>query len=246
SVFNASISNCTVFKCENRFDQDIAKMFERFQKGVQFLRDDNDKLFKGRLLIVIKDIPSADSKTIFSEFSKKITSFCRDSADKNGKSESFVMQMYKDPTSIYIEPYPPLTHESFFKKFSVLQKQIENLPIIHGNDGIPFLRHMKAIMARLTMKDWNSNLSEQIVESAVEMVQQYTESVIKFGTLTISKTFKSLERFDVNEDMEIIGLTKKETIIVKNSDVINTLLQKLEHICSQSLKRYWTIFQMVD
>ncbi|ETO03015.1 hypothetical protein RFI_34397 [Reticulomyxa filosa] len=234
SVFNASISNCTVFKCENRFDQDIAKMFERFQNGVQFLRDDNDKLFKGRLLIVIKDIPPADTKQVISEFSKKIASFCQDCTDKNGESESFVMQMYKDPTNIYIEPYPPLTHISFFKKLIVLRRSIESLPIIHGDGGILFLRHMKAIMAKLTMKDWNSNLSEQIVESAVERVQQYTESVINFGTLTISKTFESLERFDVNEDMEVVDLTKKEKIVVKNSDVVNSLLQKLEHVQHQS------------
>ncbi|ETN98196.1 hypothetical protein RFI_39317 [Reticulomyxa filosa] len=234
SVFNASISNCTIFKCENRFDQDIAKMFERFQNGVQFLRDDNDKLFKGRLLIVIKDILPADTKQVISEFSKKIASFCQDCTDKNGESESFVMQMYKDPTNIYIEPYPPLMHDSFFKKFSVLRRSIEDLPITHGDGGIPFLRRMKAIMAKLAMKDWNSNLSEQILESAVEMVQQYTESVISFGTLTISETFESLERFDVNADMEVMGLTKKEKIIVQNSDVTDSLLQKLEHICSQN------------
>ncbi|ETO02541.1 hypothetical protein RFI_34887, partial [Reticulomyxa filosa] len=234
SVFNASISNCTMFRCENHFDQDIARMFERFQKGVQFLRDDNEKLFKGRLLIVVKDIATTDTKQVMSEFSKKITSFCRESKDKNGKSESFVMQMYKDSTNIYIEPYPPLMHDSFFKKFLVLQRQIESLPIIHGDGGAAFLRHMKAIMARLTMKDWNSNLSEQIVKSTVERVQQYTECVINFGTLAISKTFESLERFNVNEDIEVAGLTKKEKIDVKNSDVINSLLQKLEHVCSQS------------
>ncbi|ETO01693.1 hypothetical protein RFI_35747 [Reticulomyxa filosa] len=169
-----------------------------------------------------------------SEFTTKIESFCRDSADKNGESESFVMQMYKDPTNIYIEPYPPLMHDSFFKKFSVLQKQIESLPIIHGDGGVTFLQHMKVIMARLTMKDWASNLREQIVELAVERVQQYIECVIKFGTLAIFKTFESLERFDVNEEMEIVGLTIKEKMIVQNSDVIDSLLQKLEHVYSQS------------
>ncbi|ETO15116.1 hypothetical protein RFI_22247 [Reticulomyxa filosa] len=193
SVFNASISNCTVFKCENRFDQDIAKMFERFQKGVQFLRDDNDKLFKGRLLIVVKDIATSDIDQVLSEFSEKIVSFCQDCTDKNGESESFQS------------------------------------------------------LARLTMKDWNSNLSEQIVESAVERVQQYTECAIKFGTLTISKKFESLDRFDAKEDMEIVGLTKKEKIEVKNSDVINSLLQKLEHICSQSSEQSKaTVTEQID
>ncbi|ETO02181.1 hypothetical protein RFI_35255, partial [Reticulomyxa filosa] len=201
-------------------------MFERFQKGVQFLRDDNDKLFKGRLLIVVKDIATSDIDQVLSEFSEKIISFCQDHTDENGESESFVMQMYKDATNIHIEPYPPLMHDSFFEKFSVLRESIENLPIIHGDGGVAFLRHMKAIMA-----------SEQIVESAVERVQQYTECAIKFGTLTISKKFESLDRFDAKEDMEIVGLTKKEKIEVKNSDVINTLLQKLEHICSQSNER---------
>ncbi|ETO34171.1 hypothetical protein RFI_02923, partial [Reticulomyxa filosa] len=240
SIFNASISNCTIFRCENRFDQDIAKMFERFQKGVQFLRDENDKLFKGRLLIVVKDITNSDIDQVLSEFSEKIVSFCKDCTDKNGESESFVMQMYKDSTNIHIEPYPPLMHESYFKKLDALRILIDGsvhdsqwiapLPIIHSNGGVPFLRHMKAIMARLAMKDWNSNLSEQIIESVVEKVQQCTKCIIKFGTLTNSKTFESLERFDVNEDMEVV-------------DVINSLLQKLEHICSQSSEQSNTIKQ---
>ncbi|ETO00460.1 hypothetical protein RFI_36984, partial [Reticulomyxa filosa] len=187
-------------------------MFERFQKGVQFLRDDNDKLFKGRLLIVVKDIATSDVDQIFSEFSEKIISFCQDCTDENGESESFVMQMYKDSINIHIEPYPPLMHDSFFEKFSVLRESIENLPIIHGDGGIAFLRHMKAIMARLTLKDWNSNLSEQIAKSVVERVQQYIECVINFGTLAISKKFESLERFDINEDIEVMSLTKKEKI----------------------------------
>ncbi|ETN98212.1 hypothetical protein RFI_39302, partial [Reticulomyxa filosa] len=222
SVFNAAISNCTIFRCENRFDQDIAKMFERFQKGVQFLQDDNDKLFRGRLLIVVKDIAITDIKQVMNEFSKKIASFCRNGT--NGESESFVMQMYKDSINIHVEPYPPLMHELFFKKLAALQILIEGSPkthsggippspIIHVDGGIPFLRHMKAVMAKLAMKDWNSNLSDQIVESAVERVKQHIKSVINFGTLAISKEQESLERFDITENMEVVSLAKKEKII---------------------------------
>ncbi|ETO23547.1 hypothetical protein RFI_13633, partial [Reticulomyxa filosa] len=235
SVFNASISNCTIFRCENRFDQDIAKMFERFQNGVQFLRDTNDKLFRGRLLIVIKDIVATDTKQVISEFSKKIESFCRNCTNKNGGAESFVMQMYKAPVNnIYIEPYPPLTHDSFFKKLSVLRISIESLPITHDNGGAPFLRQAKAIMARLAMKDWNSNLSEQIAESAVERMQQSAENVINCGTLVTPKALISLECFDADENMELSNSINKEKIIVKSSDVVDSLLQKLEPVHSQS------------
>ncbi|ETO12162.1 hypothetical protein RFI_25214 [Reticulomyxa filosa] len=59
-----------------------------------------------------------------------------------------------------------------------MQKQIESLSIIHGDSGVIFLEHVK----------------------------KYTECVIKYETLAIFKTFESLERFDVNEEMEITGL----------------------------------------
>ncbi|ETO07574.1 hypothetical protein RFI_29818 [Reticulomyxa filosa] len=256
-VFNAAISNCTIFRCENRFDQDIAEMFKRFQKGVQFLQDDNDKLFRGRLLIVVKDIPITDIRQVMDDLSSKIKSFCRNGT--NGESESFVMQMYKDVVNIHIEPYPPLMHELFFKKLDALRILIEGSPkthsddavlpspIVHVDGGIPFLRHMKVIMAKLAMKDWNSNLSDQIVESAVERVKQHIKSVINFGTLAISKEQESLERFDITENMEVVSLTKKEKIIVKNSDVINALLQKLEHVRSQSSEQLnATVTEQID
>ncbi|ETO15720.1 hypothetical protein RFI_21644 [Reticulomyxa filosa] len=97
--------------------------------------------------------------------------------------------------------------ESFYIFDNEMQTQIESLSIIHGDIGVIFLQHVKAIMVRLTMKDWVLSLSEQIMELA--------ECVIKYETLSIFKTFESLERFDVNEEIEIT-----------------------EHICSQSIDQW--------
>ena len=61
SVLNASISQCTIFKCENQFNTDVKRMFDRFENGINYLSGDDDRLFQGRLLIVVKDIPDADA-----------------------------------------------------------------------------------------------------------------------------------------------------------------------------------------
>jgi hypothetical protein len=72
SVFNSAISNCTVFKCENRFDQDVGEMFKKFQQGVNFIKG-SDKCFIGRLLLVIKDVVPSGYEQAVSDFMKHIS-----------------------------------------------------------------------------------------------------------------------------------------------------------------------------
>eukprot|EP01084_Bolivina_argentea_P024954 46444_1 len=52
ATFNSAISNCTIFKCDNRFDRDLEDMFNDFQSGVEIMSG-SDSLFAGTLLITI-------------------------------------------------------------------------------------------------------------------------------------------------------------------------------------------------
>eukprot|EP01083_Nonionella_stella_P205504 748292_1 len=38
ATFNAAVSNCTIFKCDNRFDRSIEDMFSKFQAGVKIMK----------------------------------------------------------------------------------------------------------------------------------------------------------------------------------------------------------------
>jgi len=39
ATFNSAISNCTIFKCDNRFDRTVEDMFNKFQSGVKINHD---------------------------------------------------------------------------------------------------------------------------------------------------------------------------------------------------------------
>ena len=55
ATFNAAVSNCTIFKCDNRFDRTMEDMFSRFQSGVSIMAG-SEGCFAGCLLLVIKDV----------------------------------------------------------------------------------------------------------------------------------------------------------------------------------------------
>ena len=55
ATFNAAVSNCTIFKCDNRFDRTVEEMFKKFQSGVKIVAG-SDECFRGGLNLIIKDV----------------------------------------------------------------------------------------------------------------------------------------------------------------------------------------------
>ena len=96
AVFNASISNCTIFRCENSLGPELEEMFRRFQNGVNQFQGD-ETLFQGFLLMVIKDVPPGDKVTVRKEFISKLKQFVqRSEATNNNKlPRSFLTHMVR-------------------------------------------------------------------------------------------------------------------------------------------------------
>ena len=95
AVFNASISNCTIFRCENSLGPELERMFRRFQNGVNQFQGD-PTLFQGFLLMVIKDVPPGDKVTVKKEFISKLKQFVKrsEAATTNKKDvNSFLTHM---------------------------------------------------------------------------------------------------------------------------------------------------------
>eukprot|EP01084_Bolivina_argentea_P159837 278371_1 len=135
STFNAALSNYTLFKCDNRFDRDIEEMFVRFQSGVEYLKG-SPRCFKGKLLIIIKDVIDNAATQAADEFEKKIARLAKQAGKiiviSGGKkyedSAFFIKQMYEGGYALIT--YPPLATKEFFSDLNdVIQPQIEGTQI---------------------------------------------------------------------------------------------------------------------
>ena len=172
AVLNASISNCTIFRCENTLGPELTRMFERFQRGVNQLHGD-DSLFQGCLLMVIRDVPPSDKDGVKTEFTSKLKQFVRSNEigrDNQKESNSFLLHMYKKTPNLVIRPYPPLGSDGFFKQLVAFKtKYLDKSSIVHNKGGKVFLQHMKLIMAMLGMNDFMTDLAGQMARTRVDV-----------------------------------------------------------------------------
>ena len=123
SVFNCAVSNCTLFKVANNFDQDIISMFKRFEQGVELINNgyidslkvncsseqnktereppipSKIKLFQGILYICVKDIQVTEYRAVVKEFGDKIKDIIL--GDEDG---SFAKKMYQLKPNVKVEP----------------------------------------------------------------------------------------------------------------------------------------------
>jgi hypothetical protein len=77
SLFNAAISNVTLFKTDYRLDKDTTVTFSKFQSGVGYLKDSSNLLFQGVFYVVIKDVDGRDIDDLKDEFTQKLGDICR-------------------------------------------------------------------------------------------------------------------------------------------------------------------------
>ncbi|ETO06455.1 hypothetical protein RFI_30937, partial [Reticulomyxa filosa] len=225
SVFNAAMSNCTIFKCENRFDQDVGGMFQKFQKGVDFIKG-SEKCFQGRLLLVIKDIIKSGEQQAIEDFVRHIRDLCHESKVQTDgetmESNSFLTKMYKG--SLRIEAYPPLANEGFFRKLALFRKDVDDIPAMHRG-GQQFLSHMKLIMSKLSVQDWGS-LSGEMAKMRVDELKDYIDAAIKAGTCTISESQEGGAIFRVAEDNHLIILDGSKPVLIENEVALKKAIEK--------------------
>eukprot|EP01084_Bolivina_argentea_P184196 317722_1 len=100
ATFNSAVSNCTIFKCDNRFDRTVEDMFNKFQSGVKIMSGSTN-CFQGELLLVIKDVVETGAEAAVADFNRHIERLAQESdviMTERGVKEStfFVNQMYKN------------------------------------------------------------------------------------------------------------------------------------------------------
>ncbi|ETO25020.1 hypothetical protein RFI_12123 [Reticulomyxa filosa] len=182
SVFNASMSNCTIFECENGLDK-VTEVFQVLQRGVGLIKG-SDKCFQGGLLLVIKDVVKSKKKEqAIANLVRHIKAYCDasniEANGENMESDSFLTQMYKG--SVRIETYPPLANKNFFRNLALFRKDVDDVPAVHRG-GRQFLSHMKLVMSKLSVQDWRS-LSGETVKMQIDELKDYINAAVKAGTL---------------------------------------------------------------
>eukprot|EP00899_Mesostigma_viride_P029694 jgi/Mesvir1/990/Mv17532-RA.1 len=205
AVFNAAISNFTLFKTEFRLDRDLEAMFSRFQSGTGLLKGD-ERLFKGCFCIVVKDVAERDVEAINQEFHSKIAMITcpRDSVDKNDTPANFISSMFGGEFVIF--PFPPLGRPEFYTDFCQLAEAIASRPrhFTSGGGG-GFSSFMKHVMAKMAIKDWTT-LQGQNVLNRVQHLSKHLDAAIGSGRL----------------DAQVLGMDDESLISLDTGQVVDS------------------------
>eukprot|EP00871_Galdieria_phlegrea_P005018 jgi/Galph1/5517/GphlegSOOS_G4113.1 len=173
SVFQAAISNLTLYKTDLRFDRDTQATFTRFQSGVSLVRGD-PTLFRGRFYIVMKDVESRDVSDLQREFLSKLRIVCRNNGDDN-----FLTKMYQGQFAM--AAFPTLGTRKYYEQLSKIYEALKKQPCSFQN-GKVFRRHLQLLMSKLCTKDWTPLNRDQILLRISELRYQQT-IVLNYGKL---------------------------------------------------------------
>ena len=171
SLFNSSISTITIFKTGMRLDRDVDKMFNKINMGSDQLKG-NNKVFKGKFLIVINDVAEQDVEDTPREFEEKISNIV-------SKSENnFIKKLYN--SDFEIMAFPAFESKDYYENMDallhIIRSEIE--PIF--KTGNEFVSTMKLLMAKLATNDF-SPLDRQQIDERVRFLRCMMEPAIQFG-----------------------------------------------------------------
>eukprot|EP00899_Mesostigma_viride_P011993 jgi/Mesvir1/20795/Mv07900-RA.2 len=182
AVFNAAVSNYTLFKTEFRLDRDLEAMFSRFQSGTGLLKGD-ERLFKGCFCIVVKDVAGRDVESVNQEFRSKISLITRP-REGSDVSDNFIKGMYGGEFAIF--SFPPLGQPDFYSDLGTIFQTIAERPKQFASGGASFSSFMKHLMSKLIMKDWTT-LEGQNVLNRVQYLARHVDTAISHGCLSTSQ-----------------------------------------------------------
>eukprot|EP00899_Mesostigma_viride_P011994 jgi/Mesvir1/20796/Mv07901-RA.1 len=207
AVFNAAVSNYTLFKTEFRLDRDLEAMFSRFQSGTGLLKGD-ERLFKGCFCIVVKDVADRDVVAIKQEFRSKIALITRptEAGDRNDAPANFISAMFNGEFAIF--PFPPLGQPEFYAGFCDLMEAIGRRTRQFTSGGGGFSSFMKHIMAKMVIKDWTS-LEGQDVLARVQYLSKHVNAAIAGGrldTLTLGMEEEFLSCLDTGREVDSLDM----------------------------------------
>ena len=174
SLFNSAISTTTIFKTEKRLDRDVDKMFNKINMGSDQLKG-NDKVFKGKFIIVINDVAEQDVKDTPKEFEEKISNIVSRSEN------NFIKKLYN--SDFEIMAFPAFESRDYYEStanlLSIVQEEIE--PVF--TSGPEFLGTVKLLMAKLAINDF-SPLDRQQIDERVRFIRSILPFAIHFGQIS--------------------------------------------------------------
>jgi hypothetical protein len=175
SVFNAAISNATLYKTEYRLDREVDNMFSRFNMGGDKIKG-SDKIFKGEFIIVIKDVAERDIEHLDQEFREKIITMMLKEKEKN-----FIDMLYKSGFSIF--PFPSLETTDYYDEMDNLKNAIQTKSIPQYDSGKDFQDTLKLILAKMYINDFTA-LNRQEIDLRIKQIQFNLDIALSNGFLT--------------------------------------------------------------
>lgn len=206
SVFQAAISNLTLYKTDLRFDRDTQATFSRFQSGVSLIRGDPN-LFRGRFYIVMKDVESRDVNDLQREFLSKLRIVCRNNGDDN-----FLTKMYQGQFAM--AAFPTLGtrkyYEQLHKIYEALKKQSSSF-----QSGKMFRRHLQLLMSKLCTKDWTPLNRDQVMIRISEL--RNCESVV----LSLGKMYdgSGIHELESLSNLDNGSMIADENLVVDGKEI---------------------------
>jgi Mg-chelatase subunit ChlD/serine/threonine protein kinase len=200
SVFGAAVSNLTVFKTDCRFDRDTEVMFDRLQDGAKLLKSgERNKLFKGKLAVVVRDVSKTAAKATIEEFSAKIKLVCQTHSTNN-----FVCNLYAGMCRVATSQ--PMGSSQFLQSFEQVKKDLEEQPPIYDNP-LELMVLLKTVLAKIYLQDWSPIDRTRVVQK-VRQLDRILSDVAMFGamiyeTATNTYDFSSLGKLGSNSSKTI-------------------------------------------
>eukprot|EP01083_Nonionella_stella_P205503 748291_1 len=231
ATFNAAVSNCTIFKCDNRFDRSIEDMFSKFQAGVKIMKG-SEGCFAGELMLIVKDVIETGADAAVDDFMRHVERLAQSSqlvTNDKGERESpfFLYQMYK--RGLAIIPYPPLANEAFFTELDdTLHPNIAGMEAIH-HGGKVFLDHIKLIMAKLNIGDYAAMSGEQAKIRATEL-RDNLQNAVETGSIIKPKSMEYGVTFQVDDDQNLLLLDGNKIITATPHEAIAQIKDYTERI----------------
>ncbi|GMF16075.1 unnamed protein product [Phytophthora lilii] len=177
AVLNASVSTFTIFRMDMRIDKEIDRIFTKFQKGINLLKND-DRLFQGMLYMSVKDINPNDGHGVLSEFRGKLQTLLTANNEKN-----FVSEMYGGEVTVNCSP--TLGTAGYYISFRHARQQIVKKQKKSGSgfeNGVSFYDCIRTVLANISLFDWTS-INETFQQLRMNDLQRKLPGIIRIGCL---------------------------------------------------------------
>ncbi|KIO18763.1 hypothetical protein M407DRAFT_224787 [Tulasnella calospora MUT 4182] len=172
-LFNTALSNLVIFRNNFALSRDVANMFTSFQASTHlFDPSANQRLFKGLLTIVIKDVVDGDKRDIVKEFFAKFSQIV-----SKEQATNFITVLHNSQLTVI--PWSVIQSREFYALFGKLRNLLFSQKSTHGTAG-EFLMTLKTLMAKMKAQDWGS-LDQTVIKHRVAALLEMLPAALEYG-----------------------------------------------------------------